>query len=74
VQEAIQQCKLDFQTTLSSTIYPIVEKPRALNRTAYRVLHMPATVVPDHSTIFSPVFRNFLVSLLNRSLMSPSRP
>jgi pimeloyl-ACP methyl ester carboxylesterase len=72
VEEARKACKVNVETTLSSTTYLIVEKPGAKNRTPYWVLHMPTTVVPDHSTIFTPVFRNFIITLLNRALASAS--
>ena len=44
----------------------VVEKPGALNRTPYWVTHMPPNVVPDHSTIFTPVFRKFLTVLIKQ--------
>jgi hypothetical protein len=64
-------CKVNIQTRLAASDYLIVEKPKALNRTPYWVLHMPPSIVPDHSTIFTPVFRNLIVTLLNRTTLEP---
>lgn len=71
VEAARKVCKVSFETTLKSKTYIVVEKPDAKNRTPYWVLHMPPTVVPDHSTIFTPVFRNFIITLLDRTLFAP---
>jgi hypothetical protein len=50
--------------------YVIVDKPESRNRTPYWVFQIPPEIVPDHSTIFTPVFRRFLLSLLiSRQLM-----
>ncbi|MBA2306155.1 MAG: hypothetical protein H0W08_26495 [Acidobacteria bacterium] len=44
--------------------YVIAEKPGARNRTPYWVMQMPTAIVPDHSTIFTPIFRDLLITLL----------
>ena len=44
--------------------YVLVEDPDAVNKTPYLVTWMPGDIVPDHSTIFTQVFRDYLVSLL----------
>ena len=45
----------------------LVEDPNAKNRTPYWVMQMPPVIVPDHSTIFTQVFRDFLISLMGLS-------
>lgn len=70
VEAARQVCAVDTMTTLGEATYLIVEKPHTRNRTPYWVMQMPPSVVPDHSTIFTPVFRNFIVTLLNRTTIS----
>jgi hypothetical protein len=54
----------------TSPRYVLVERPQSRNRTPYWVFQIPPEVVPDHSTIFTPVFRRFLLSLL-RARRSP---
>jgi hypothetical protein len=49
----------------------IVEKPGALNQTPYWVMELPPSLVPDHSTIFTPQFRNVLINFLLGSASSP---
>jgi hypothetical protein len=52
--------------------YALIEKPGTKNRTPYWVFQVPPDVVPDHSTIFTPVFRSFLVTLIkSRDQMKP---
>ena len=52
--------------------YVLVERPGTRNRTPYWVLQIPPEIVPDHSTIFTPVFRGFLVGLVHtRMLLRP---
>jgi hypothetical protein len=52
--------------------YVLIEKPGSKNRTPYWVFRVPPEVVPDHSTIFTPVFRSFLVTLIrSRDQMKP---
>jgi hypothetical protein len=42
----------------------MVERPEpAKNHSPYWVMHMPPSIVPDHSTIFTQLFRDFLISL-----------
>ena len=48
--------------------YVIAEKPGTLNRTPYWVLQMPPAVVSDHSTIFTPTFRDLVVQLFCRTI------
>jgi hypothetical protein len=74
LEAARQACKVNIQATLGSAIYAIVEKPGARNRTPYWVLQMPPTIVSDHSTIFTPVFRNFVITLLLRSMAGEPGP
>jgi hypothetical protein len=55
----------------SSPHYVVIEKPESKNRTPYWVFEIPPDIVPDHSTIFTPVFRRFLLSMLeSRQFMS----
>ena len=49
-------------------LYVLVEKPGSRNRTPYWVLQIPPEIVPDHSTIFTPVFRGFLVGLVQKRM------
>ena len=51
--------------------YLLVEDPDAVNKTPYWVMSMPAEIVPDHSTIFTQVFRDYLVSLLSTAIGLP---
>jgi hypothetical protein len=44
--------------------YKIVEKQGAKNLSPYWVMHLPSSIVPDHSTIFGARFSKFLVTLL----------
>jgi hypothetical protein len=44
--------------------YKIVEKLGARNLSPYWVMHLPSSIVPDHSTIFGARFSKFLVTLL----------
>jgi hypothetical protein len=64
IGEALAACKPNVDVTLDEVRYVIVEKPGTLNRTPYWAMQMPASIVPDHSTIFTPTFRNFLTSLI----------
>ena len=48
--------------------YVIAEKPGTRNRTPYWVLQMPPAVVADHSTIFTPTFRDLVVTLFCRTI------
>jgi hypothetical protein len=79
----MQQCKPTLEMDLEGKFLPpgapanapryvLVEKPGARNRTPYWVFQIPPEIVPDHSTIFTPVFRRFLLSMLeSRSAMTP---
>jgi hypothetical protein len=49
----------------------LVEDPDAVNRTPYWVTWMPGDIVPDHSTIFTQVFRDYLVSLIAVATLLP---
>jgi hypothetical protein len=51
--------------------YTVVERPNSRNRTPYWVMQMPPSIVPDHSTIFTPVFRNFLITLVMQTRAVP---
>jgi len=44
--------------------YQIIAKPGSKNDTPYWVMHMPPSIVPDHSTIFTRNFRALLVGLI----------
>jgi hypothetical protein len=72
VEAARNACKVNIQARLGSVYYAVVEKPKVKNRTPYWVLQMPPTIVADHSTIFTPIFRNFVIMLLQRATMSAS--
>jgi hypothetical protein len=66
IEDALRQCRpyLERWPVLGAE-YAIVEKPGAANRTPYWVMSMPPSVVPDHGTIFTPVFRNLMVGILS---------
>jgi hypothetical protein len=64
MKQALTACTPFLDLTLSGIHYLMVEKPGSNNHTPYWVMQMPTTIVPDHSTIFTPVFRNFLIALL----------
>jgi len=72
ILDALKQCNPAVDTTLfdntANIHYYIVERPASKNRTPYWVMHMPPSIVPDHSTIFTPVFRQFLVTLIAQAL------
>jgi len=54
---------LDITSTVGID-YLVAAKPGSTNHSPYWVTHMPPSVVPDHSTIFTPVFRDFLITFL----------
>jgi hypothetical protein len=69
VHEALNLCKPAYEIDMQSFLGPekhffVVERPGAPNRTPYWVMQMPASIVPDHSTIFGPEFRHVLIALL----------
>jgi hypothetical protein len=70
MRKAVGPCELAFDgawLTLDGSTgvhYVMVAKPESKNRTPYWVVNMPTEIVPDHSTIFTPVFRTLLISLL----------
>jgi hypothetical protein len=69
-------CQPSLITTLSlgattDIEYRIVERSGVPNRTPYWVMHMPTSIVPDHSTIFTQVFRDFIISLIAQALEYP---
>jgi hypothetical protein len=77
IAEMLKTCTPAFEMTLDGTTlqlneadttprYVLVEKPVTRNRTPYWVLQIPPEIVPDHSTIFTPVFRGFLVQLVQK--------
>ena len=68
LEAARQSCRVNIQARFGDAVYAIVEKPAALNRTPYWVLQMPPAIVPDHSTIFTPVFRNLVIVLMKRAM------
>jgi hypothetical protein len=70
VEEAKNTCGPVMISHLGPTPVPyvIAEKPGTLNRTPYWVLQMPPAVVPDHSTIFTPTFRDLVVTLFCRTI------
>jgi len=54
--------------------YLLVEKPHATNRTPYWVMRIPASLVPDHSTIFTPAFTNLLTTMIYTVTTGKSAP
>ena len=64
VTAAATKCEPAISTRIGGTEYLLVEKPGAKNRTPYWVMHMPPSIVPDHSTIFTPVFRKLLTTMI----------
>ena len=64
IQDALRQCHEYLRWRVLGGEYSVVEKPGAPNRTPYWVMSMPPSIVPDHGTIFTPVFRNLLVGFL----------
>jgi pimeloyl-ACP methyl ester carboxylesterase len=64
IQDALRQCHEYLRWRVLGGEYAVVEKPGAANRTPYWVMSMPPSIVPDHGTIFTPVFRNLLVGFL----------
>jgi hypothetical protein len=69
IAEATKRCIPYLDFTLSTPggadiRYLMVERPEpAKNHSPYWVMHMPPSIVPDHSTIFTQLFRDFLISL-----------
>jgi pimeloyl-ACP methyl ester carboxylesterase len=65
VAAAIETCPRPIvRTTIEDVTYNVIERPGAKNRTPYWVMHMPPSLVPDHSTIFTPAFRDFLTTMI----------
>jgi hypothetical protein len=64
IASASNQCGPAITVTVNNVAYAIVRKPGALNQTPYWVMHMPPAIVPDHSTIFTPVFSKLLSGLI----------
>jgi len=71
IKAALQCCQPFMEATIAGVKYVIVEKPGALNRTPYWVMQLPPSLVPDHSTIFTPQFRSVLVNFLLGSSLNP---
>ena len=61
----------DISMMAANAQYVMVETPEAANTTPYWVTHMPPSIVPDHSTIFTQVFRDFLVTLIGNAVLLP---
>ena len=61
----------DISMLAGNAQYVMVERPEAANTTPYWVTHMPPSIVPDHSTIFTQVFRDFLVTLIENAILQP---
>lgn len=60
-------------------VYCVVPAPKAFNTSAYWVMQMPTEIVPDHSTIFTPVFaellRHFVAARVDtEKLHNPAKP
>lgn len=79
IADAIKRCRPYLEVNLdgkfgaqgdASPGYVLVEKPGSRNRTPYWVFHVPPEIIPDHSTIFTPVFRNFMVALVEARRLS----
>ena len=68
---ALRCCRAYMEATIGGVKYVIVEKPGTLNRTPYWVMQIPPSLVPDHSTIFTPQFRTVLVDFLLGSATIP---
>ena len=64
IASASHQCAPAVTVTVNGVDYEIVRKPGALNQTPYWVMHIPSAIVPDHSTIFTPVFSKLLSGLI----------
>jgi hypothetical protein len=75
IAEMMKTCRPYFEMDLNGKFLPanaedsipryvILDKPESRNRTPYWVFQLPPEIVPDHSTIFTAVFRRFLLSLL----------
>jgi hypothetical protein len=75
VEAALAACKPTLDLTLSlgerDFKYRIVPRDGAPNQTPYWVMHMPTSIVPDHSTIFTQVLRDFVVSLIGQAMLLP---
>jgi hypothetical protein len=70
VEKAINLCAIRTQSLLASSEYVLIERPDAKNLTPYWAFQMPPSIVPDHSTIFTPVFRNFLITFLETTRLT----
>jgi pimeloyl-ACP methyl ester carboxylesterase len=64
IASALSQCAPAITVTVNGIAYAIVQKPGALNRTPYWVMHVPSAIVPDHSTFLTPVFSKLLSGLI----------
>jgi hypothetical protein len=69
IQTLLSKCPVAvLQTDLSifteDQQYVLVEDRDAVNKTPYWVTWMPGDIVPDHSTIFTQIFRDYLIALL----------
>ena len=76
MKQALAACPPFLDTTWrlsgGSAVHSLmVAKPGSNNNTPYWVMQMPTTIVPDHSTIFTPVFRNLLISLFLAVTLAP---
>ena len=66
-------------TANQGQVYCVVPAPKAFNTSAYWVMQMPTEIVPDHSTIFRPIFaellRHFVAARVNtEKLHKPAKP
>ncbi len=69
VAQAALQCAPVIDYTVKNVRYLLVEKTGAVNRTPYWVMHIPSAVVPDHSTIFTPVFTILLSVFIHNAII-----
>jgi len=73
IKAAVAKCQPAMRLTMSmganDVNYIIVPDGAAANKSPYWVMHMPPSVVPDHSTIFTQVFRDVVISLVQNALL-----
>jgi len=77
IAEAATKCLPTLISTISygatDIEYAVVPDPDAANKTPYWVMHMPPAIVPDHSTIFTQIFRDVIISLIGQALLNERR-
>jgi hypothetical protein len=63
-----QITKAHLNIKVDGACYDVIPIDGAVNNTPYWVSHLPARIVPDHSTIFTPQFETFLTSVILRNM------